>query len=206
MADVIIEPARSEEIREACLLLSHAFIRNPETAVIFRGRRDRLEALFLIQLMRQSSSVFLAKESGQIAGVMRMVEWPHCQMSLMQTVQLFPAMLGALKGTLPRAAKFNAIWHAHDPKQPHWHLGPLGISPNRQGQGIGSCLLKYFCEHLDRLRAPAYLETGKPENVRLYERFGFTVTATAQFRGVPMWFMWRPAAGVQTTAREGAKG
>jgi hypothetical protein len=37
----------------------------------------------------------------------------------------------------------------------------------------------------------AYLETDKPENVRLYERFGFVVTSEADIIGVQCWFMRR---------------
>ena len=36
-----------------------------------------------------------------------------------------------------------------------------------------------------------YLETDKPENVTLYERFGFKVTGEAKVFGVPNWFKWR---------------
>jgi hypothetical protein len=35
------------------------------------------------------------------------------------------------------------------------------------------------------------LETDKPENVRLYERFGFEVRCHAFVLGVQNWFMWR---------------
>ncbi len=82
-------------------------------------------------------------------------------------------------------------WAKLDPKQPHWHFGPFAVLPERQGQGIGSQLLTYFCEHVDRLGAAAYLETDKPENVRLYQRFGFEVTSEKPVLGVPNWFMWR---------------
>lgn len=35
------------------------------------------------------------------------------------------------------------------------------------------------------------LETDKPENVRLYKRFGYHVTAEAEVLGVTSWFMTR---------------
>jgi hypothetical protein len=37
----------------------------------------------------------------------------------------------------------------------------------------------------------SYLETDKPENVRLYKRFGYHVTAEAEVLGVTSWFMTR---------------
>ena len=77
------------------------------------------------------------------------------------------------------------------PREPHWHLGPIAVLPERQGQGIGTRLLRRFCEEVDRAGDGAYLETDKPENVRLYQRFSFTVTARQTLFGVVTWIMWR---------------
>lgn len=35
------------------------------------------------------------------------------------------------------------------------------------------------------------LRCGRPENVRLYQRFGYHVTAEAEVLGVTSWFMTR---------------
>ncbi len=83
-------------------------------------------------------------------------------------------------------------WSKHHPTEPHWHLGPIAIVPELQGQGIGSQLLEHFCSHVDQAGQAAYLETDRPENVPLYERFGFKVTEEAPVLGVRNWFMWRP--------------
>ena len=39
--------------------------------------------------------------------------------------------------------------------------------------------------------ATAYLETDKPQNVAIYERFGFRTVAEDQMLGIPNWFMVR---------------
>jgi GNAT superfamily N-acetyltransferase len=82
----------------------------------------------------------------------------------------------------------------HDPPAAHWHLGPVGVERDCQGQGIGTALLTAFGERMDSARALAYLETDKPVNLPFYERFGFKLTAEAVVVGVPNWFMIRPAA------------
>ena len=60
-------------------------------------------------------------------------------------------------------------------------------------------MLAVYCEQLDAAGAAGYLETDKPENVRLYERFGFEIRCHAYVLGVKKWFMWRrptrPSAG-----------
>ena len=67
----------------------------------------------------------------------------------------------------------------------------LGVEPERQGQGIGTRLMAAICNRLDRERGIGYLETNKPENVRLYRRGGFEVVAEQPVLGVTNWFMQR---------------
>lgn len=61
------------------------------------------------------------------------------------------------------------------PKEPHWYLSMIGVDPARQGQGLGSALLKAGLARCDAEGLPAYLESSSPKNVPLYERHGFEV-------------------------------
>jgi GNAT superfamily N-acetyltransferase len=83
------------------------------------------------------------------------------------------------------------VWSKHHPRKFHWHLGPIAVVPEVQERGIGSQLLEYFCRHVDQAGQAAYLETDRPENVPLYERFRFSVIEEAPVLGVRNWFMWR---------------
>ncbi|MGZ4441106.1 MAG: GNAT family N-acetyltransferase, partial [Gaiellaceae bacterium] len=49
-------------------------------------------------------------------------------------------------------------------------LGPIGVDPERQGQGIGRALVEAALEGARRLGAPCVALIGDPA---LYERFGF---------------------------------
>ena len=69
-------------------------------------------------------------------------------------------------------------WSKHDPKEPHVHLGPVGVDRDRQGQGIGSLLMAEHCRRLDEAGTTGYLETDKDVNVPFYERFGYEVVET----------------------------
>ena len=101
------------------------------------------------------------------------------------------ARAGALR-RLPRIARWLWAWARHDPEHDHWHLGPAAVERSHQGRGIGSRLMEAVCERLDRSGGIGYLETDKPENVRLYRRGGFEVVAEVQVLGVANWFMQRP--------------
>jgi len=192
--NISIENIKPDEYKEAAILLSEAFIGTPFSAYVAGGTdeksRRNLETGFRGMIQKKPGHVVVAKDGNQIVGVMRMVEWPQCQNSIPRGLELLPALIFATK-TITRLRKFRSIWKAHDPEKPHWHIDPLGVLPERQGQGIGSQLLTYFCEHTDKLGMPAYLETDVDANVRLYNRFGFEVIEEEPIFSFNNWFMWR---------------
>jgi putative acetyltransferase len=73
-------------------------------------------------------------------------------------------------------------------------LGPIGVLPERQGQGIGSALMRAAIQKADELLEPLILLEGNPA---YYGRFGFT---RADEHGIEMppeshgaqYFMIRP--------------
>jgi ribosomal protein S18 acetylase RimI-like enzyme len=67
------------------------------------------------------------------------------------------------------------------------------VTPDFQGKGIGSQMMKFYCDIIDRDRMEAYHETDRPENVRFYQRFGFKVVGEEIINGVKNWYMLRPA-------------
>ena len=54
-----------------------------------------------------------------------------------------------------------------------WYLSIIGIVPSAQGQGLGAALLTGTLVEASNARAPCYLETFSPRNLKFYERFGF---------------------------------
>ena len=96
--------------------------------------------------------------------------------------------------------KFRRTWAKSDPKEPHWHLDPLGVTPDLQGKGVGSQMMEHYCSQIDKSGMAAYHETDRPENVRFYERFGYEVIGEETILDFPNWYMWRPATPVGTAA------
>jgi ribosomal protein S18 acetylase RimI-like enzyme len=194
-SNIIIESLKSDEIKEAAKLLSRAFILTPFSSKVAGGKDEKhrrmLEIGFKTMLEKKPGKKFVAKDNGKIVGVMRMAKWPDCQNSIPRGLEKIPTLLFG-RGSALRLFKFRSIWKKHDPKKPHWHIDPIGVLPEMQGKGIGSKLLTYFCEYIDKQNAAAYHETDQEQNVRLYEKFGYRVVETEPIFSVTNWFLWRP--------------
>jgi ribosomal protein S18 acetylase RimI-like enzyme len=193
---ISIKPLQSNRIDEAASLLSRAFIQTEFSSKVVGGKEEKhrrfLEMGFKIMLEKKPGEKVVAVDNDEIVGVMRMVEWPDCQNSTPRGLEKLPALILG-RGAALRLFKFRSIWRRHDPKKPHWHIDPLGVLPERQGQGIGSKLLTYFCKRVDMNNAEAYLETDQERNVRLYNRFGFKEIETEPIFNVSNWFLLRPS-------------
>jgi GNAT superfamily N-acetyltransferase len=88
-----------------------------------------------------------------------------------------PAMLGA-----EAFARFMHIattvgrFHKLSAPGKHLYLSILGVEPSRQGQGLGSALIRPTLERADAAGLPCYLDTFQPRNVPLYQKHGFKIT------------------------------
>jgi ribosomal protein S18 acetylase RimI-like enzyme len=189
------------DLDAACELIGLAFADNPNTLAVVRGdrakaRRVMQTAVRVAKLGRRFSHVLVAEEEGRIVGVLNAARWPRCQLSLGEKIKTAPAIVRAIGSALPRQLRILAVWAKHDPDEPHWHIGPIGVHPELQGQGVGSALLRSFLSMVDEQKLAGYLETDVDRNVVLYKKVGFAVIAQEEVNGVNNRFMWRPARSV----------
>jgi ribosomal protein S18 acetylase RimI-like enzyme len=92
------------------------------------------------------------------------------------------------------SAELRGEMQRHHPTTPHWYLWAIGVDPRRQGQGLGSALLKHALQTCDARGDAAYLESSSPKNVPLYERHGFEVMSVIRVGDIPpITPMLRPA-------------
>ena len=92
----------------------------------------------------------------------------------------------------PRVAVvFETIAAVH-PAVPHHYLPWIGTRTERQGEGLGSSLLRQGLVRSDAANVGAYVDASAPRNRALYERHGFRVTHTHHLPSGPtFWGMWR---------------
>src|SRR5262244_3930915 len=142
------------DLDTACELIGLAFADNPNTLAVVRGDKDKAQrmmraAVRVAKLGRKCSHVLVAKEGGRIVGVLNAAEWPSCQLSTSERLRTAPVMIRVAGIALARSLKLMSVWAKHDPQEPHWHLGPIGVDPDFQGRGIGKALLTSFIQTVD---------------------------------------------------------
>ncbi|KUN27418.1 acetyltransferase [Streptomyces antibioticus] len=81
----------------------------------------------------------------------------------------------------------------HPAGRAHEYLWMIGVSPDRQGEGLGTALIGPVLDRCDREGLPAYLEASNARSRALYERLGFALPDhPLDLPGGPrMWPMWR---------------
>jgi ribosomal protein S18 acetylase RimI-like enzyme len=91
--------------------------------------------------------------------------------------------------------EFDTALSSIHPEEPHWYLGVVGVDPERQGEGLGSAVIRAILDDPMAVGAPAYLVTATERNVPLYRHLGFEVCAETDLPDGPhLWGMWRSAA------------
>ena len=94
------------------------------------------------------------------------------------------------------ALRIETLMDEAHPEAPYWYLQVLGVDPRRQGRGLGSRMLRDALAMADDAGVLSVLETSKPANLRVYERFGFRITRTNRIDGSPpIWTMQRARGG-----------
>lgn len=159
--------------------------------------RSRLVRLNRMTVRSKENLGTIAEVDGRPAGAMIQGEAPKCEPSGLAG---FRFMIDALLATRFRIATAGGLTRDVARNHPEWahrHLTVLGVRPEFQGRGVGSALLKRFCDEADAAGANSYLETDSEGGKQLYERFGFREVGRTRKKSVNFIYMWRTAVGVE---------
>jgi GNAT superfamily N-acetyltransferase len=195
---IVIRELQVADLFPAAEVLGKAFATNPNSIAVNRGKSvspQQLKYAFVGRFKYLPGQKYVSELDGNIVGAMRIVEWPACQASLLQTLRMMPYALRASGGlgNFSRGLKILNTWKRLEPRRPHFHLEPLGIALELQGKGVGSQMMDFYCRIIDKEGKEAYHETDRPENVPFYEKFGFKVVGEITIIGAKNWFMLRNA-------------
>ena len=199
MKELNIRELNADELQDAARLLGRGMRDNPANVRTFgirdADRRCRALTRFFVPVLHslyQRGLILGAFRDGSLVGVCGIARPGLCQPTSLEKLTVIPSVVFGNPLAAPmRVLKWAGEWARRDPSEPHWHLGPVAVDSNVQGQGIGRAMLTEFCARVDGCGGLSYLETDKFDNVRFYRKFGFTVTAEAEILAVPNWFMSR---------------
>ncbi len=198
MSDVTVRPLAAGEAELAGRIVGLAFADNPSNLATVGGDREKAirameHGTRVIKLGNSSNHLLGAEREGRLVGLLNAAEWPNCQMTLGEKLKSAPVMIRTIGRNMPRAFKIMSSRAKHEPREPHWHVGPIAVHPDEQGRGVGKALLNTLLEKIDEQGAPAFLQADIDRNVALYQRFGFEIVSRETILGVDTRFMWRAA-------------
>jgi GNAT superfamily N-acetyltransferase len=197
-----LRPATSLDVKELAAVMARAFFDDPPLTWLLPDpatRLRRVTRMFATVIGVESlryGGVDLACGGENILGGAIWLPPGHWQPALRVQIHAAPKYARALAAAWGRAARYGrALENAH-PKEPHWYLNAIGVDPGWQSRGVASLLLRSRLERCDQDRQPVYLETSKPDNIPLYEHFGFRRIGDLDMpEGAPVVMgMWRAPA------------
>ena len=198
----IIAIAQSQ-IEVAAEMMALAFSSDPSVRYLIENESDRLVTLkhFWQNVLDHD---FRYQRIYTCDGLMGVASWLPPDAAIEPFWNYLPLLSGILRRSGWRSGwnstrKLLAIMTATDSfrhkdcPQPHWYLNGLAVSPQAQGQGVGSQLLRPVLELADRQGEICYLYTSTEGAVRFYQRQGFVVRGELQvLKDSPtLWMMMR---------------
>jgi ribosomal protein S18 acetylase RimI-like enzyme len=184
----------AQQISQAAGVTARAMRDSPNSIAVSADPFVRLEMLHsTFGGMLDDARVAGVRRGGCILGVAGAVPPGQCITSML------PAEVRTLEvpsSSATDAERFlysGSIMAQHDPPEPHWHVGPVGVEPGFQGMGLGRAAMRLLCHELDEHHRLAWLETDKPENVRFYINLGFEIVDEVPMLTSRFWFMRREA-------------
>ena len=194
-----IVAASLSELDEAVDCLVRAFAQDPITGFLLQpglGYQERLAQFFSL-LMRARITlkmpVVVASGASGIHGAAMgyATAHPAWPKDLTEEWNRFESVIPELT---ERMAVYDEVAAKFKPPAPHYYLGVIGVHPDMRGGGVGTQLLRSFCDlsRNDPLSCGVYLETAEESNLRFYERAGFAETGRGRLGRATLWCMYLP--------------
>lgn len=199
-----VEPLDPSEVPLAAGVLARAFRDNPGMMAALPGLTEEVRLGLLgpcmdgfVASVRRFGVAEVVKDAGAIVAVSLSFAPGKFPPPFYATIIQAKGPLRAGLGVSLRFARVDHEMRKRHPHDPHWYLWFLGVEPERQGQGLGSVLLRSLSAKAEADLVPCYLETDKASSVKIYERHGYRVEAEDVLPGLDLrlWYMRRPVPG-----------
>jgi GNAT superfamily N-acetyltransferase len=184
---VAVVRATADRVPDLASLLGRSFADDPMLVWPFGGSEVEPITNFFRAFDEQIARLGWLWEAGRGLGAAAWIPPGSDEDMLEIDRAIRPTLVGA-------AARHAEMWEwiaEHFPDEPFWYLDHIAVKAGERGSGLGTALIQHGLTFADRDGVPAFLETGRPENVGYYERRGFRTISDddAPGGGPHIWFM-----------------
>ena len=185
---------------ELSLLLSHAFVQDPWLCKLFTDNTIKTQHFFkfIIHYCKVIGGQILLEHHDSMLASVACLELPKTKSFHLGAIKLIGALASFLtKCGLKPLRMMNSYMRLttrYRPKEKHYYLICIGVAPEFMGMGIGKKMLNTIHTIVDNdiSSIGIGLDTENPNNVALYEHFGYKLTGTEELDGLTIYTMFRP--------------
>lgn len=202
-ADSRLESVGKEAVREVVAVLCAAFVDYPVMRFVLRDAgpdyERRLESLvgyFTDQRFARGYPVLGVRSSARLVAAAN-VNPPGTVPAPPELIERYRRLKTELgEGAIARFDAFAAACAPFEPAEPHYYLGMIGVLPECRGHGHARRLLEalHALSARDESSTGVALTTESPDNLPLYERFGYGILGSAKVEELTTWTLFRPDA------------
>ena len=201
MNEIEIRRMQPSDVQEVAEVDSYAYLNNPGTLIMYGGNSEKerklLEKAKIKLYTNNPQDTYIALNKGKIVGLLRSAPCTGDMFSStpfsMEEHTYFSSKKIEQLSFEERVKWWRMTWQRRDPVSPHSHMGPWAVSPEFQGHGIGSKLMKDYLARIDQSETPSHLETNLLVTARYYMKYGYKLVETDHVLGADFYFMWREA-------------
>jgi ribosomal protein S18 acetylase RimI-like enzyme len=190
---------QSFNISEMSLLLSRAFVNDPWTRKLLLDDTKKSQAFFtlIIQYCKATGGQVLFEHQETTLTAVACLEYPM-KLSPVHVFKLLGPFLTFISAcgfkTFNTINTYMRLTTRHRPKEKHYYLTCLGVAPQFMGNKIGRKMLDTIHNIVDEdiTSIGIGLDTENPDNIALYQHFGYRLVATENLDGMMIYIMFRP--------------
>jgi len=194
-----MQKASSSITNEQSMLLSRSFAKDPWICKLFSNNSTKAQKFFTFVIRYCEcigGKVFVDFQESKLTTV-ACLEYPKTRVSLRKAFTFLTSLVSYLRACgLKPFRLMNAYMRATTqlrPNESHYYLICIGVAPESIGIGIGKKMLNTLHEIVDSDSSSIgiALDTENPNNIALYEHFGYTLTGTVKLDEITIYSLFR---------------
>ncbi len=175
-------------------ILSKSFDDNQSINYIVKQdskRKKRIEGLmgYCFEICMAKGQIFMSDDDKACALILHPEKKMGAIKEMLLELKLAIDSIGVTRSF--KVLKREKLIKQNHPKEPFYYLWFVGVTPDEQGNGIGSSLIEKVFQKYDEETRPFYLETSAVKNLSWYKKYGFKIIKELDL-GYRLYLMLKP--------------